>query len=201
MNYQSFFDHCRNGVMGPTLTQDEVTGAKSILAAMEGLPLSWCAYALATAWHETAHTMQPVKEYGGASYFFRMYDPQGQRPKLARANGNIHPGDGVKFCGRGFVQLTWRANYKRAGEKLGYPLEAQPDLAMRPDIAALIMRRGMTESWFTGKAFADYLPKDGPAGRGQFSAARRIINGMDKALTIADYATGFQKALIAGGWA
>ena len=201
MNEAAFFGACRAGVMGPTLDQNEVTGTKAILAAMQDKPLSWCAYALATAWHETAHTMQPVKEYGGASYFFRMYDPQGQRPRLARTNGNVHPGDGVKFCGRGYVQLTWRANYKRAGEKLGYPLESQPDLAMRPDIAAAIMRRGMEEGWFTGKAFVDYLPKIGPAGRGQFSAARRIINSMDKSLTIADYAVGFQKALIAGGLA
>lgn len=201
MNLAAFFDSCRAGVMGPTLDNNEVAGAKAILTAMEGLPLSWCAYALATAWHETAHTMQPIKELGGNAYFFRMYDPQGQRPRLAKANGNVHPGDGVKFAGRGYVQLTWRANYRRAGEKLGQPLESNPDLAMRPDIAAAILRQGMVEGWFTGKAFADYLPKTGPAGRGQFSAARRIINGMDKSLTIADYAVGFQKALMAGGWA
>jgi putative chitinase len=187
--------------MGPTLDQNEVTGAKAILAAMQGKPMAWCAYALATAWHETAHTMQPIKEFGGASYLFRMYDPQGQRPRLAKQNGNVYPGDGVRYAGRGYVQLTWRNNYRRMGERLGYPLEGNPDLAMRPDIAAAIMRVGMDEGTFTGKAFADYLPKTGPAGRGQFSAARRIINGMDKSLTIADYAVGFQKALIAGGWA
>lgn len=201
MNEAAFFNACRNGVMGPALDNNEVTGAKAILAAMVGAPVAHTAYALATAWHETAHTMQPVKEYGGPSYFHRMYDPQGQRPKLAKANGNIHPGDGVKFCGRGYVQLTWRNNYRRLGDKIGQPLESNPDLAMRPDIAAQIMRRGMDDGEFTGKAFAHFLPKDGAAQRPEFIAARRIINGSDKAAIIADYAIGFQKALIAGGWA
>ena len=201
MNRKAFFDSCRAGVMGPTLDNDEVSGASAILDAMEGSPLSWCAYALATAWHETAHSMQPIKEFGGPSYFHRMYDIGGQRPKLAKANGNVNAGDGARFFGRGYVQLTWRNNYRRAGDNLGYPLEGNPDLALRPDIAAAIMRRGMDEGWFTGKAFSHFLPKNGAASRPEFIAARRIINGSDKAATIADYAIGFQKALIAGGWA
>lgn len=200
MNQKAFFDHCRSGVMGPTLDNDEVSGAGAILDAMAGAPLAWCAYALATAWHETAHSMQPIKEYGGPAYFTRMYDPKGQRPSLAKANGNTVPGDGIKYCGRGYVQLTWRNNYKRAGEKIGYPLEGNPDLAMRPDIAAMIMRRGMEEGWFTGKAFDHFLPKQGSADRAAYVNARRIINGADKAGQIADYALRFQAALQAGGW-
>lgn len=201
MNQKAFFDHCRAGVMGPTLDADEVNGAGSILDAMAGAPLAWCAYALATAWHETAHSMQPIKEFGGPSYFFRMYDPQGQRPSLAKANGNIHPGDGAKYFGRGYVQLTWRNNYRRTGDKIGYPLEGSPDLALRPDIAAQIMREGMEEGWFTGKAFSHFLPRTGSADRAAFINARRIINGADKAGQIADYALQFQHALVAGGWA
>ncbi len=196
----AFFDSCRKGVMGPTLDADEVSGAEAILAAMAGAPLAWCAYALATAWHETAHTMQPIKEYGGRSYFFRMYDPQGQRPALAKANGKTQPGDGARYFGRGYVQLTWRANYRRAGQRLGIDLEGKPDLALKPDIAALILRRGMEEAWFTGKGFADYLPAKTSASRGEFIKARRIINGTDKAELIAGYATQFQNALHSAGW-
>lgn len=200
MDRRAFFDLVRKGILGPTLDADEVSGCEAILDAMDGTPISWCAYALATAYHETAHTMQPIKEYGGDRYFFRMYDPKGERPALASGMGNIYPGDGVKFAGRGFVQLTWRSNYKRAGEKLGYPLEGNPDLAMRPDIAAQIMRRGMEEGWFTGKAFDHFLPKQGAATREQFVEARRIINGKDKATAIADYAVTFQRALQGAGW-
>ena len=57
--------------------------------------------ALATAWHETAHSMQPVKQFGGPSYLTRMYDPKASRPDLARSMDNTQPGDRIKFAGRG----------------------------------------------------------------------------------------------------
>ena len=195
-----FFNICRNGVMGPTLDGDEVSGAETILDAMVGSPLAYVAYALGTAWHETAHTMQPIREHGGTAYFTRLYDVTGQRPELARKMGNINPGDGPRYCGRGYVQLTWRSNYRRASDELGYPLEGNPELAMRRDIAAQIMRRGMEEGWFTGKAFRNYLPSAGTATHSQFVKARWIINGTDKADLIAGYAEQFQAALLAGGW-
>jgi predicted chitinase len=201
MTFQArlFFDSCRAGVMGPELDNDEVSGADAILTACAGLPLAWTAYALATAWHETAHTMQPVKEYGGPRYYARMYDITGARPTLARKMGNTTPGDGPRYCGRGYVQLTWKVNYAKAGQKLGVDLVGNPDLAMDRDIAGLILRHGMKEGWFTGKSFASYLPA-GVATAAQFTAARRIINGADKASLIASYAVKFQSALQAGGW-
>lgn len=196
-----FFNAMRSGLLGPTLSAEEVDGCNAILTAMEGCPLSYTAYALATAYHETASTMQPIKEYGGPSYFTRMYDVTGARPSLARANGNTTPGDGPKYCGRGYVQLTWKNNYARAGDKLGVDLVANPDLAMKPDIAAKIMRQGMENGWFTGKSFDSYLPTAGLASNKQFSDARRIINGTDRAAQIAGHALKFQAALQAGGWA
>ena len=201
MNIAKFFEALRNGILGPALDQGEVDGCNAILEACEGLPLAWTAYAFATAFHETAFTMQPIREHGGLRYFTKMYDVTGARPKLARANGNIHPGDGALFHGRGYVQLTWRANYARASQRLGVDLVGNPDLAMRPDIAAKIMRDGMKGGWFTGKSFGSYLPGSGPATLDQFIAARRIINGVDKARTIAGYAVKFQAALQAGGYA
>ncbi len=195
-----FFDACRSGIMGPTLDKCEAAGVNNILEAMDGLALSWTAYALATAWHETAHTMQPVKEYGGNGYFSRRYDPKGQNPRIAKALGNVQPGDGILFCGRGYVQLTGRANYTKAASKIDQALLANPDLALNPDIAAKIMRRGMQGGWFTGKHFADYLPVARPATKPEFVQARRIINGMDRAIAIAGYALQFQAALQAGEW-
>ena len=199
MNRQAFFDSCRAGILGPTLEQDEVSGCEAVLDAMAGLPLSWCAYALATAYHETAHTMQPIREFGGPKYLTRMYDITGARPSLARQMGNTAPGDGVRFCGRGYVQLTWKANYAKAGGKLGVDLVAHPEQAMNPGIAAQIMRAGMVEGWFTEKALKDYLP--GRTGSlAQYQQARRIINGTDKAALIAGYAMQFEGALIKGQW-
>ncbi|MGL5734937.1 MAG: glycoside hydrolase family 19 protein [Beijerinckiaceae bacterium] len=195
-----FYAVVRKGILGPKLDAGEVEGCETILDAMVGLPASWCAYALATAYHETAHTMQPIMEYGGPKYFTRMYDVTGSRPRLAHDMGNTAPGDGPKYCGRGFVQLTWKANYAKAGAKLGVDLVANPARAMEPAIAAKIMREGMVEGWFTGKALRHYLP-DARGTLAQYTAARKIINGTDKAAMIAGYAMQFEGALVAGGWA
>lgn len=199
-NPAAFFDDLRSGILGPTLSAEEVDGCNAILRAMEGSPLSYTAYALATAFHETASTMKPIREYGGPTYFTRMYDVTGSRPQMAVSMGNTCAGDGPKYCGRGYVQLTWKNNYAKAARECGVDLVAYPDKAMEPAVAAKIMRRGMDEGWFTGKGFKSYLPASGLATTPQFTAARRIINGTDRASQIANHAMQFQRALVAGGW-
>ncbi len=200
MNHAIFFNALRNGFTGK-LEPDEVSGTEAVLSAMTGQPLAFTAYTLATAFHETAGTMQPIKERGGDAYFRARYDPQGAHPNIAKALGNTQPGDGARFAGRGYVQLTGRANYAKAAKETGVDLIAHPDLAMGCGTAASIMRGGMTEGWFTGRALRSYLPSQGPADAESFVKARRIINGMDCAVAIAGYAKGYQAALIKGGWA
>lgn len=195
-----FFNALRTSkALGPALSQDEVSGCEAICRACAGFPLAWAAYCLATPVVETNGTMQPIKEIGGAAYFTRRYDIMGERPDKARELGNLTPGDGARYCGRGYVQMTGKANYVRAAAELGLPLVVDPDLAMQPDVAAKIMRRGMQEGWFTGKKLETYLPAT--ADRDQFKNARRIINGQDRAEEIAGYALEFQAALKVGGWA
>lgn len=186
----AFFRAVRSGILGPTLTPDEVSGCKAVLEAMAGAPLSHCAYALATAYHETAGTMQPVREAYWLSEAWR------------KRNLRYWP-----FYGRGYVQLTWAANYKKADAKLGLKgaLVSNLDLAMQPDIAARIMRRGMDEGWFCGETsgLRHTLARHLPSRIGtldQFISARRIINGTDKAKLIARYALQFQDALQVGVW-
>lgn len=205
----AFYDWLRdNDMLGPKISTTEYQGCNAILTACAAARygLADTAYSLATAYLETAHTMQPVKEYGGTAYYTRMYDIQGARPAKARELGNLTPGDGARYCGRGYPQMTGKTNYARANAALpqygihGVDLVANPDLAMRPDVAAAVMIDGMSKGWFTGKKLADYLPRSGGATRKAYSDARRIINGQDRAGDVALYALNFQAALEAGGW-
>jgi predicted chitinase len=85
--------------------------------------------------HETAN-FSSLKELGGR-LDFKKYDPK-HNPRKAKMLGNKQVGDGAKYHGRGYIQLTGRDNYKRAGQALGLPLEEQPELVERPDIAAKV---------------------------------------------------------------
>lgn len=202
LNPAEFFKRARGKDLLDALDQGEVDGCNAILAACGAAvwPIGDVAYALGTSFHETGGTMQPIKEWGGPSYFKRMYDIQGARPKKARELGNLTPGDGAKYCGRGYVQLTGRTNYAKAGRALNVDLVGNPDLAMRDHIAAAIMVLGMSQGWFTGRDLDDDIPRTGPATLQQFIRSRDIINGTDKADKIAREAMAFQEALQAGGW-
>lgn len=173
--------------------QTQVDGFEALLKAMAGWSVEWVAYGLATAWHETACTMQPIKEYGDPAYFKRMYDIQGERPAKARELGNLTTGDGIAYAGRGYPQVTGKANYAMAEKVFGLPFVANPDLMLEPNNAAKVMVHFMERGLFTGKKMADYLP-------GDYVNARRIINGTDKAVAIALYAKDFEDALRAGEW-
>lgn len=75
---------------------------------------------------------RPIHEYGGTAYFTRMYEG---RDDL----GNTQQGDGAKYHGRGFIQLTGRANYRHFGNNLGVDLEGNPDMALEPKTSARVL--------------------------------------------------------------
>ncbi|PBB75217.1 hypothetical protein CK227_10520 [Mesorhizobium sp. WSM4308] len=158
----------------------------------DGLQRSQAAYVLATAYHETAHTVKPIYERGAKAYFNK-YKPG---TKIGKALGNSVKGDGYLFRGRGYVQLTGRANYARAGKELAIDLLRQPDLALLSANAAQIIVLGMVEGWFTGKKLSDYIN----SAKSDFANARRVINGTDKADLIAGYAKQYDTLLIADGY-
>lgn len=184
-----FFAGIRQQPFDGKLSVGQVAGTTSILDEWDRRKLTdirWLAYMLATAKWETDHTMQPIVEKGGTAYLTRNYDVRGSNPARAKKNGNTSPGDGPKYCGRGYVQLTWKNNYltmtnllAKAG--IGADLVVNPELATRPDVAAFVMFQGMLDGVFTGKKLADYFnPK-----LTDWINARRIINGTDKAAPIA----------------
>jgi predicted chitinase len=146
------------------------------------------AYCLATFKWETAHTMRPIDEHGGNIYFNKRYNPATQAGKNV---GNTQPGDGALFHGRGYVQLTGRANYNKAKKLTGVDLIANPDKAKDPELAYNIAIQGMTDGWFTGKKLANYFAGE----TADYVNARRIINRLDQADRIADIARRFSEIL------
>ena len=90
---------------------------------------------IAQTQHETGN-FTSMEEQGSKSYF-RKYDIR-FNPRSAKMLGNIRPGDGERYKGRGPIQLTGRWNYRAAGRALGLPLEQQPELVNRPDIGAKV---------------------------------------------------------------
>lgn len=175
-----FFDGIRNGPFPGALTTSQVSGTSSILDEWEHRALTnvqWLAYMLATAYHETAHTMQPIAEYG-------------------RGHGHKYgvPINGKIYYGRGYVQLTWDYNYKTMGDLLGVDLLGNPELALTASVASGVMFEGMIRGLFTGKKISDYFN-----GHVDWVGARRIINGNDRAALIAGYAQQFFSDLKAAG--
>ena len=132
------------------------------------------AYILATAYWETARTMEPVREAFWLTEDWR------------RKNLRYYP-----WYGRGFVQLTWEANYKKAGEKLGRDFLSDPDAVMDAGASAAILVRGMMEGWFTGKALPAYVN----AQASDYRQARRVVNGIDKAEEISALARAYETDL------
>ena len=188
LDRKKFFAGVRASPFDGKLSANQVGGMSALLDEWDRRKLTdlrWLGYMLGTPFIETARTMQPIKEYGGSAYYFKMYDPYGTRPKLARKNGNTTRGDGVRYCGRGYVQLTWKNNYARLTKLLrdagfGIDLVANPDLAMRPDVAAFILFEGMIDGLFTGRRLDQFFNDT----KTDWTNARRIINGTDRATEI-----------------
>lgn len=105
---------------------------------------------------------RPVEEMGGNAYFEKNY--QG-RTDL----GNIHPGDGIKYHGRGFIQITGRFNYEKYGKLLELDLLNHPELALDPlhgsEIAVAYFKDHGCDVW---------------SARGHWLKVRELVNGRKK---------------------
>lgn len=193
MDRKRFFDAVRP-IFGGAMTVAQVGGIEAILDGW--MVTGWkdprrLAYALATTHHETARTMQPVRETlattdDAAIAILEKAWAAGKLPWVKRPYWRPDSVTGLSYLGRGLVQLTHKDNYAKAGAKLGVELAYQPHLAMRSDIAVQILLRGMDEGWFAGDAkgrhtFGRYFDDN----HGDPVGARRIINGQDKAAEIA----------------
>jgi hypothetical protein len=216
MNRGAFYNSVRNSLFDGRLTQSQVEGFEALLSALErerdendGQPLTvdHAAYMLATAYHETAFTMHPVRETLASSddQAIRILDSAFARGRLpwVRKPYWRKDADGKSWLGRGYVQLTHKANYEKAKAETGIDFVGNPNLAMVPAHAAVILIRGMDEGWFTGRALDDYLDGADEAESEdlrEYRNARAIINGTDKAANIAAHAVKFEAALKAASF-
>jgi predicted chitinase len=182
----AFFNAVRASLYAGALNQSQVDSLEAIGQAWEqygdGDPRK-LAYALATAHHET----------GGFRYVREIWGPtvQQKRYESRKDLGNTLKGDGKRFMGRGFVQLTGRRNYADWSKRTGLDLLKEPDLVTQPAVAARILVQGSMLGTFTGKKLGDYI--DG--SKADYVQARRVINGTDRAVLIAGYAEKFLAAL------
>lgn len=147
------------------------------------------AYVLATSEHESA-CGKWMKELWGPTRTQRGYEGR-------RDLGNTQLGDGLRFRGRGYVQITGRRNYTLWARRLGQDIVAKPDIvANDPSVAAKILVQGMRDGSFTGKKLDDFIRAGSDP---DFFNARAIVNG-DKRKNgekIAGYARNYLAALTA----
>jgi len=179
INRKKFFDGYRlNLDPNKKLDQSEVNALTVFLdmvdANFKRFTVPQWAYIFATTFHETNATFLPIKEAYWLSEDWR------------KKNLRYFP-----FYGRGFVQITWKANYEKFSKQIGEDFVKNPDLVMTPKYAFRILIDGFQKGDFTNKKISDYINnkiKD-------YKGARRCINGTDKAQLIANYATLFEKIL------
>jgi predicted chitinase len=160
-------DHQRHGL---TVLLNAINGDSEVQ------DIRWAAYMLATVMHECAGTWLPIEEYGHGK---------------GRPYGVADPATSQVYYGRGYVQLTWKANYRAMSKVMGLDLVAGPALALNTVNAYRIMSYGMRNGSFTGVGLKRFINGTGC----DYVGARKIINGTDQAAKIAGYAREFEAML------
>jgi hypothetical protein len=157
-----YFDSVRSTLFDGHMSEDQVDGQQAILdgwaARRAGDDMRWLAYFLATAYHETSKEMQPIEEYGKGA---------------GQPYGEPDPDTGECYYGRGFVQLTWKDNYRRADDEVGCDSVNHPEQQLQAEISGATGYIGMVEGWFRGDKLTDYFN----ASKDDAYGAREIING------------------------
>lgn len=157
---KDFFDAVRRSLFRGRLNQHQVDGMNKIVeyGLEHGYSRTHLAYILATAYHETAQWMQPIRE--GARRFGPDYSNERAiravtaiyNKGIIRTNYALPRGKyGHSYYGRGLIQITWLSNYKRLSEVVGVDLVKNPDAALSWCIALPLLFIGMRDGLYTGK--------------------------------------------------
>lgn len=119
-----------------------------LAAVLVPLNLAMDEYEINTPQRQAAFIAQVAHESGSFRYVREI--ASGEAYEGRRDLGNTEPGDGVRFRGRGYIQITGRANYRSCGDALGLDLLSEPELLELPHNAArsagwFWKRRGLNE--------------------------------------------------------
>lgn len=192
---QAFFQ--KYGEQFEPLTDDGKTVLTRLFSLIEKdktmTDVRFVAYTLATIKWETANTFKPTAEVGTDEELEKRYGPA---TGIGRTFGNTEPGDGARYKGRGYVQLTGKRNYQRVSEILGLAgtdsdLVKNPEKVMDPEIAYRVAGAMMSQGFVTGKKLGDFINNQ----NADYTNARKIINGLDHAEDIANSAKKFEQIL------
>lgn len=177
VDLQPDFEFRRNQAQA---NRDKSVAAIIAAARAKQLGNAQIAYVLATAEHES-DSFKTLEEYSSGTQYEGRADL-----------GNTTAGDGVRFKGRGYVQLTGRLNYTRYSGIAGLQLARLPIIVMNwPALSVFIIVDGMLRGVYTGRRLSDFVNND----KQDFFNARQIINGHDRAEKIADQASDWLRQL------
>lgn len=199
MNMVQFFATIRQSLFRGTISNAQVGGINTIINGATALgaasDLRQLAYMLATAYHETAKLMVPVRETLASSdaqaiqrlnaAFAAKKLPQVKQPYW------LPDSDGKSWFGRGLVQLTFKQNYQLMSIVTGDDMVQNPDRALDPTIAVAVLVRGMQRGCLSGRKLSDYFNDEVC----DWTGARKIVNGTDCDSAIAGIANSFYSAL------
>jgi hypothetical protein len=187
-----------SGVFGTSISQAQVDGLEAILdeGQRRGSKTNHLAYILATAYHETAGRMQPVREAlattdNGAIRSLESAWKAGKLKWVKRPYWRKDV-DGNAFFGRGYVQITHKDNYAKFG------IADNPSKALETETALRILFDGMEQGAFTSRKLSDLIDDEDETDEEdlrEFVNARSIVNGNDRALLIGQHALAFEDAL------
>jgi putative chitinase len=148
----------------------KATGA-TFARALEYLPYLEAAmseFEINTASRQAMFLAQIGHESGGLRYTTEIWGPTPAQSRYEGRKdlGNVQPGDGYKFRGRGLIQTTGRYNYEATGKALGVDLLSNPEALAKPTFSA------RSAAWFWMTKGLNQI-----ADKGDNLAATKRING------------------------
>ena len=199
INRKFFFEEVKLRLFDGSMRPSQVSSLNGILDAWEsrtaGSDDRWLAYMLGTTHHETGRTMQPVRETFASTddraiMILTKAWKAGKLPWVKKDYWS-RDADGKSWLGRGFVQLTHKANYQKMAALTGEDLVGHPERAMDVGVATKVLIEGMIAGSFTGKKLGDYFSPT----KEDWINARRIINHVERAELVASYARKYYAAI------